>query len=171
MSKSSNPLDNCNPEGPKFSVASPHDLSARANWLRQFFFKGMERTWKNDYMPFTTGAPWGDRVWHEGDYYIVPEAMGFMGIKGEGVFGTSLLLMADKVNLPDGFWELSLPERRAIFFREVMINYAPHEIVSSNDLLAGGRFNTQLSKCLNDKEFKAFSKQNIENRQKNTKFL
>ena len=75
---------------PKFKIATPHDLSERATWLRKFYFKGIQRKWKNDYASFSTNAPWGDYLWCEGDYYIVPEAMGFMGVKGKGLFGLSL---------------------------------------------------------------------------------
>ncbi|MHA1732047.1 MAG: pyruvate formate lyase family protein [Promethearchaeota archaeon] len=148
---------------PKFKVAEPHDLSPRAQWLRDYYFKGVNREWNNEYMPFTTGTPW-DRCWSEMDYYIVPELYRFIGEKTRGPFGSSFDLMAQKVELPPGFWDLSLPERRATFFEEVMINYIPHEIISDNDLLAGGRFNTQLSKCLNEKEAKQFEKENMRNR-------
>ncbi|MHA1585316.1 MAG: pyruvate formate lyase family protein [Promethearchaeota archaeon] len=149
---------------PKFAVAEPHDLSSRAKWLRDYYFKGNERIWNNEYSPFTTSAPWGDRVWNEEDYYIVPEVFGFMGVNGDGLFGLSLQQLAETVDLPEGFWDKSLPERRSLFFQEVMLNYLPQEIISENDLLAGGRFNTQLSKCFNSKEFKEFKKTNLKNR-------
>lgn len=149
---------------PLYEVAKPHDLSTRAQWLRNFYFKGSRRTWNNEYSSFTTDASWGDRIWSEGDYYIVPEVFGFMGVKGKGLFGLSLAEMAQKVKLPDNFWLLSLPERRATFFQLVMLDYIPQEIISDNDLLAGGRFNTQLSKCLNANEYKQFEKENMRNR-------
>lgn len=132
--------------------------------LRDYYFKGIQRAWKNDYATFTTGAPWGDYIWNEEDFYIVPEAMGFMGVNGKGLFGQSLQEMAIKVELPQNFWELSLPERRATFLQIVMLDYIPHEIISHHDLLAGGRFNTQLSKCLNAKEYQKIQKENLQNR-------
>ncbi len=150
----------------KSQVAEPHNLSSRSQWLRDYYFKGNEREWNNEYLPFITGAPWGERVWNECDFYVAPETMGFMGVKGEGPYGTSLLLSAHKVEMEEDFWELSLPERHIVFFREIMLNHIPQEIISANDLLAGGRFNTQLSKCLNEKECKAFKKRNLENRHK-----
>ncbi|MHA1777738.1 MAG: hypothetical protein DRO88_07210 [Promethearchaeia archaeon] len=150
-------------QAPLFKVAEPHNLSKRAAWLRKFYFMGNERKWNNEYTPFTTGIS-NDRIWSEGDYYIVPEVYGFIGVNGKGLFCLSLDLMAQQVDLPENFWDLSLPERRMIFFREVMLNYLPQEIISSNDLLAGGRFNTQLSKCLNERELKAHEKENIKNR-------
>ncbi|WP_457559090.1 pyruvate formate lyase family protein [Candidatus Harpocratesius sp.] len=147
----------------QFKVAEPHHLSKKAAWLRKYYFKGCDREWNNEYAPFTTGIS-NDRIWSEGDYYIVPEVYGFIGINGKGLYCLSLDLMAEKVDLPSGFWELSLPERRMTFFREVMLNYVPQEIISSNDLLAGGRFNIQLSKCFTEAQLKAHEKQNIKNR-------
>ncbi|NHJ04243.1 MAG: hypothetical protein EAX90_05435 [Candidatus Heimdallarchaeota archaeon] len=149
---------------PKFKVAEPHNLTPRAKWLRDYYFKGTERKWNNEYMPYTTGASWGDRIWNEGDFYIVPDTYAFIGENTRGLYNMSIELMAQKVDLPEGFWELSLPERRATFFQEVMLNYIPQEIISDNDLIAGGQFNTQLSKCLNEKEYKQFEKENLRNR-------
>lgn len=142
---------------PKFRVAEPHDLSRRSQWLRDYYFKGVEREWNNEYTPFTTGLP-GDWTWAETDYYIVPEVYRFIGDKTRGPFGTSLDLMAQEVDLPADFWERSLPERRMLFFERVMVDGFPQEIISENDLLAGGRFNTQLSKCLTAKELKQYKK-------------
>jgi formate C-acetyltransferase len=148
-------------KGPKFEVAKSHDLSKRSKWLRDFYFKGLDREWNNEYMPFTTGKEW-DRMFYEGDYYIVPEMHAFMGDKSRGVFGSSLDLMAIPVELPDDFWDNSIPERRMLFFEEVLLNYIPQEIIGDADLIAGGRFNTQLSKCLNKDEEKEFNKRLLE---------
>ncbi len=148
---------------PAFDVARPHGLSPRARWLRDYYFKGNDRAWNNQYSPFTTGTGW-DRVWHEGDYYIVPEVYAYMGEKDKGPFPRSLDLMAEPVPLPDGFWQWSIPERRAWFLRDVLINRMPQEIISDNDLIAGGRFNTQLSKCLDKNEQAAFERENLRNR-------
>nr|MDO8110960.1 pyruvate formate lyase family protein [Candidatus Sigynarchaeota archaeon] len=153
----------CGTPPPRHRIAEPHDLSPRAKWLRDYYFKGNEREWNNQYSPFTTGMPW-DRVFNEEDYYIVPEMFFYLGEKTKGSFASSLELMAQKIALPDGFWNLSITERRATFFQEVIVNWIPHEIISDNDLLAGGRFNTQLSKCLNEKEQKSFEKENMRNR-------
>ena len=152
-------------EGPKYPIAEPHDLSPRSQWLRDFYFKGTKREWNNEYMPFSTGTDW-DRLWNEADYYIVPEVFPFMGIKTRGVFGTSLDLMGIHVELPKDFWEKSLPERRMIFFEEVLLNYMPQEIIGEADLIAGGRFNTQLSKCFTKMEEKAFNKRLLYARKK-----
>ena len=47
-----------------------------------------------------------------------------------------------------------------------MLDYVPHEIISENDLIAGGRFNTQLSDCLNKVETEKYWKKNLTNRHK-----
>ncbi len=146
---------------PQFKIAEPHDLSPRQKWLRDYYFKGAEREWNNEYMPFTTGTDW-DIIYHEGDYYVAPETFYFTGSKGVGPFIISVRSMAQPVKLPENFWNLSLPERRMWFFEEVMLNYVPQEIISENDLIPGARFNIQLSKCLSKKEAKKFWKKNLE---------
>lgn len=146
---------------PPYKIAEPHDLSPRQKWLRDYYFKGTEREWNNEMMVFTTGTDW-DIVWHEGDFYVAPEIYYYMGNKGLGPFASSIRSMAQPVELPNNFWEMPLPERRAWFFEEVMVNYIPQEIISENDLIAGGRFNTGLSKCLTEKEAKKFWKLNLE---------
>ncbi len=151
------PQDQQTPSKPKFEIAQPYGLSPRAEWLRSYFFLGTKREWNNEYMPFTTGEVW-DEVYNPMDYFIVPETHTFMGIQEKGSFTLSLRMMAHPLDLPEGFWNLSLPERRAVFSEEAMLNGIPQEIISSNDLIAGGRFNTQLSKCLTQKETKEFMK-------------
>ena len=153
----------------KFQIAEPHGLSPRSKWLRDYYFKGTEREWNNQYMSFTTGTDW-DIVWNETDYYVAPEVHFYIGNKGKGVFETSLRSMAIKVDLPDDFWKLSLPERRILFFEKVMLDYVPQEIISDNDLIAGGRFNTILSKCFTKKEAKKYWKKNIKARQRFFKY-
>ena len=152
---------------PKFPIAEPHDLSPRSKWLRNYFYKGLDREWNNQISPFTTGTDW-DIVFHEGDWYINPEIYYYIQILGkndQGVFASSFRSMAIPVELPDNFWELSLPERRASFLEKVMLDYIPQEIISENDLIAGGRFNTNLSRCFNKEEAKEYWKKNIRNRE------
>ncbi len=152
---------------PKFPIAEPHDLSPRSKWLRDYYFKGTDREWNNEFMPFTTGTDW-DMIWYEGDYYIAPETHFYIQILGKndkGVFAASFRSMALPIKLPENFWEYSLPERRIMFFEDIMLNHIPHEIISENDLIAGSRFNTQLSKCFNQEESKEFWKKNIINRE------
>jgi formate C-acetyltransferase len=66
-------------------------------------------------------------------------------------FVKSFAQSARPVQLDESFWQWSLPERRAWFVRETMVNYVPHEILPG-DLLAGARFNVQTSQCLNEQE-------------------
>jgi trans-4-hydroxy-L-proline dehydratase len=150
-------------ESKKYKIAEPHDLSPRSKWMRDYYFKGAKREWNNQYMPFTTGTDW-DIIWNETDYYVAPEVHFYIGNKGKGVFESSLRSMAVPINLPVDFWKLSLPERRITFFEEVILNYVPQEIISENDLIAGGRFNTQLSKCFTKKEANLYWKKNIQSR-------
>jgi len=146
----------------KYKIAEPHDLSPRNKWLRDYYFLGVKREWNNEYMPFTTGIP-GDRQFAESDYYIVPEIYFYLGNKSRGIYSSSLSLMAEKVELSKDFWSKSLPERRIIFFEKVILDKIPQEIIGP-ELLAGGRFNTQMSKCLNEKEQKIYEKQNLKGR-------
>ncbi len=54
------------------SIKTPHHLSDRVTWLRDYYFKGTERPWTNEMTAWTTGTPW-DTVYNEMTYYIVPE--------------------------------------------------------------------------------------------------
>ena len=154
-----------NKEPPKYHIAEPHHLSKRSKWLRDYYFKGVDREWNNQYISFTTGTDW-DLIWTESDYYVTPEVYFYIGNKGKGVFEGCLRSIAVPVTLPEGFWDLSLPERRIKFFGTVMLDYVPNEIISEYDLIAGGRFNTQLSHCLTKEETKKFWKTNLKNRKK-----
>ena len=156
-------------EEPKYNIAKSHHLSKRSKWLRDYYFKGVEREWNNEYLPFTTGTDW-DIIWCESDYYITPEIYFYIGNKGKGVFEGCLRSIAIPVSLPDGFWDLSLPERKIKFFETVMLDYVPHEIISENDLIAGGRFSTQLSDSLTENETKKYWKENLSIRHKFYKF-
>ena len=113
------------------TIAEPHDLSPRSQWLRDYYFKGNDREWNNEYSAFTTGIP-GDRLWAETDYYIVPEVYFYIGKKSIGVYGASVNAMAQPVQLPSDFWSHSLPERRMIFFEQILLNCMPREIIRPN---------------------------------------
>jgi len=123
-----------------YQVKEPQGLSPRITWLRDYYFTGAKRTWNNEFTAWTTGTPW-DVIFDEMTFYIVPETYAFMQ-----TFRSSTYQAARTVSLPDGFWSMSLPERKAFFVREVMVNYVPQEILPG-DLIAGARFNLQTSKC------------------------
>jgi pyruvate-formate lyase len=130
---------------PLYQVKEPKGLSPRIQWLRDYYFMGSKRAWNNEFTAWTTGTTW-DAVFDEMTFYIVPEVYPFMQ-----TFCSSTLQAAKQVKLSDDFWSLSLPERKAWFIKEVMVNYVPQEILPG-DLIAGGRFNLQTSLCLNKKQ-------------------
>ena len=121
-------------------LKQPHGLSPRVQWLRDYYFEGVKRSWNNQFTCWTTGAPW-DVLYDEITYYVVPEVYAFMP-----VFRPSALQAAQPVELHRDFWKWSLPERRAWFIREVMVQYVPQEILPG-DLVAGARFNILASRC------------------------
>jgi len=43
-------------EEPKYNIAETHHLAKGSKWLRDYYFKGVEREWNNEYMSFTTGT-------------------------------------------------------------------------------------------------------------------
>ncbi len=126
-------------------LKTPHGLSPRIRRLRDFYFEGLAREWNNEFSCWTTGTPW-DVVFDETSYYIVPEVYAFLS-----TFAASTLQAAQPVELATDFWNWSLPERRAWFIREVMVNYVPKEILPG-DLLAGARFNVLASRCWSKNE-------------------
>ena len=136
---------------PRHSIKEPKNLSPRIQWLRDYYFQGVNRKWRNEFEGFTTGVPW-DIQYQEGNYYIVPEAYAFFP-----TFTGAFQQASHKVLLPEDFWKWSLPERNAWFVREVMVRYLPQEVLPG-DLIAGGRFNIQTSKCFTERETREYSK-------------
>ena len=132
---------------PRYSIKMPTNLSPRIQWLRDYYFQGVSRAWNNEYTSWTTGTPW-DFQYNELSFYIVPETYAFLQ-----TFRSSFIQVARPVALHPEFWKWSLPERRAWFNREVMVQYLPREILPG-DLLAGARFNIQTSACFTKKETK-----------------
>jgi len=127
-----------------YALKAPTNLSSRIRWLRDYYFKGVNRTWNNEFTSWTTGTPW-DSQFNEITFYIVPETYTFFP-----TFRSSFRQIARRVALDPGFWSWSLPERRAWFVREVMTKHLPCEILPG-DLIAGARFNVMTSNCLNRK--------------------
>jgi len=126
-------------------IKEPKGLSPRIKWLRDYYFKGTKRPWNNEFTAWTTGTPW-DVQFNEMCYYIVPEMFPFLQ-----TFTSSFRQAAKPVELNPDFWEWSLPERRAWFNKEVMVNHVPQELFPG-DLIAGARFNMQTSLCLTEEE-------------------
>ncbi len=132
-----------------FKIKTPRGLSGRIQWLRDHYFRGADRPWTNEQTSWTTGTPW-DTVYNEMTYYIVPETYML-----QQTLRSSFKLSAREVTLNPDFWTWSLPERRAWFTREVLVNYLPQELLPG-DLIAGGRFNVQCSLCLTKNESDGF---------------
>ena len=72
-------------------------------------------------------------------------------------FKATLGASAIKVDLPEGFFQNTIANRRAIFFSEVIKKYLPVQILKG-ELIVGGQFNTALSKTLNPEETKRWKK-------------
>ena len=132
-------------EKSRYTIKGPKGLSPRIKWLRDYYFRGVERKWNNEFTAWTTGTGW-DFQYEELTFYIVPETYAFLQ-----TFRSSFSQTARKVELHPNFWKWSLPERKAWFSREVMVRYVPQEILPG-DLIAGARFNVQTSTCLTKRE-------------------
>jgi formate C-acetyltransferase len=136
---------------PEHVIKEPSGLSSRIQWLREYYFRGTERAWNNEFTSWTTGTPW-DIIYNELTFYIVPETYTLLN-----TLGASYLQAARPVALHPDFWNWSLAERRAWFVREVIVNHVPQEILPG-DLLAGARFNVQTSLCFTKEESLAWQK-------------
>jgi formate C-acetyltransferase len=136
----------------QYALKHPRGLSSRISRLRNYYFKGTERAWNNEYTSWTTGTEW-DVQFNELNFYIVPET--YMLLQ---TLRSSYRQAARKVQLHADFWSWSIAERRAWFVKETLVNYLPQEILPG-DLLAGARFNIQTSMCLTNKEQTDYDKQ------------
>ena len=132
-------------------IKEPGGLSPRIQWLRDYYFKGTERSWNNEFVAWSTGTSW-DVQFNEMTFYIVPETYALMQ-----TLRSSYRQAARTIELDKDFWIWSQVERRAWFVKEVMVRYMPKEILPG-DLIAGGRFNIQTSLCLNKQEQQAFDR-------------
>jgi hypothetical protein len=53
-------------------IREPRDLTPRIQWLRDYYFKGTDREWNNEFVAWSTGTAW-DVQFNEMNFYIVPE--------------------------------------------------------------------------------------------------
>lgn len=136
----------------QYKVKEPGPLSDRIKWLRDYYFKGAERKWNNEFTCWSNGTPW-DLQYHEFTYYIVPEAYPMFDVMRNGYNQA-----ARNVKLHNDFWSWSIAERRAWFVKETMLNYVPQELLPG-DLIAGARFNILTSMCLTRREQKRYNRQ------------
>ena len=133
-------------------LKKPKNLSPRIQWLRDYYFKGVDRKWNNEFTSWTTGTPW-DFQFEEMSFHIVPEVYTFFQ-----TFRSSFKQTANKVELHPDFWSWRIPQRKAWFNKEVMVHHLPQEILPG-DLIAGGRFNIMTSTCSDENEAKEYSRQ------------
>lgn len=132
-----------------YTIKEARNLSPRIQWLRDYYFQGVNRVWNNEFTSWTTGTPW-DFQYEEVTFHIVPETYSFLQ-----TFRASYKQTARPVELHPDFWTWSLPERRAWFTKTVMVKYLPQEILPG-DLLAGARFNVMTSTCMTKKQAKKY---------------
>ncbi len=132
-------------------LKEPFNLSPRIQWLRDYYFLGNNRAWNNETRCFTTGTPY-DVVFDEFTFYIVPEVHSFFS-----TFTTSFKMAAHKLPLPEGFWRLSLPERKETLVKTAIVDAIPQEILPG-DLLCGAHFNLAVSRGFDKRQAKEFEK-------------
>jgi trans-4-hydroxy-L-proline dehydratase len=127
-------------------------LSPRVKRLRDEYFNFYGRPYfQNEVMPFTTGTEWDD-VFPYHHFAVVPDVYPFMPC-----FADSLLACAQKVEVPEGFFDMSLEKRRATFLKIVVEKYLPVQILDG-ELIVGGQFNTALSRSHSEAEAKKAKK-------------
>lgn len=129
-------------------IKVPKNLSPRIKWLRDYYYKGRDRKWNNEFMSFSTGAPW-DVCYDELQYYH--HSYEALRSADSTVASFNQAASAHIVPVPEGFYDQSIVERKAWFTKEVMVNHVPQEILPG-DLLAGARFNLRISRCWSKEE-------------------
>lgn len=123
-----------------------HNLSPRVERLREEYWSFYQREYyRNEALAYSTGSPW-DELYAPYSWGVVPEVYLFM----QGIRET-VKAMSEPVELPSHFYNLSLAERRALFFNRVVEKHLP-AMVLEGELIVGSHFNTALSKTLSKKE-------------------
>ncbi|MDD3999819.1 MAG: pyruvate formate lyase family protein [Bacilli bacterium] len=132
-------------------IKTPKNLTPRIEYLRNYYFEGVNRPWNNEFKAFTTGEDY-DEIFNEMTYYIVPETYTFFSTYQQG-----LPQIAHKIEVPKDFYAKSIAERRSYFVKEAMVNHVPLDILPG-DLLCGANFNLYASHCHTKQEAKARGK-------------
>lgn len=128
----------------------PQNLSPRVQRLRDEYWSFYERDYyRNEVHAYGTGDEW-DELYAPYNWGVVPEIYQFFQISRE-----TAKAMAETVQLPADFYDLSLAERRALFFNEVLEKHLPAQLLEG-ELIVGSHFNTALSKTLHRKEMKEY---------------
>lgn len=122
------------------------NLSPRVQRLRDEYWSFYERDYfRNEVNAYGTGDAW-DELYAPYNWGVVPEIYQFFQITRETVKA-----MAEPVRLPANFYALSLAERRALFFNEVLEKHLPVQLLEG-ELILGSHFSTALSRTLSKKE-------------------
>ena len=128
-----------------------HNLSPRVQRLRDEYWSFYERDYyRNEVNAYGTGDEW-DELYAPYNWGVVPEIYPFIYITRE-----TMKAMAGKVRIPADFYRLSLAERRALFFNEVLEKHLPVQLLEG-ELIVGSHFNTALSKTLDRKEMRRYT--------------
>ena len=127
------------------------DLNERISKLRKEYFDIEERDFHNEMIPYSNGTEW-DIMWSPSQWGVVPELIPF-----NLAFLETLPMVAEKVELPDGFWEKPIEMRAALFFREVVSKHLPVRILDG-ELIVGAQFNTAMSRSMTKAEVKRWMK-------------
>jgi len=123
------------------------NLSPRIKRLRDEYMDAENRPYfRNESIPYTTGTSW-DSVVTGHEFAITPEFV--PRLKG---FAESALAFAQKLNIPDDFFDQPIIIRHAIFFKEALKVHPTY--ILAGDLIVGAHHATLLSNCLNEEEAK-----------------
>jgi len=126
-------------------------LTPRVQRLRDEYWDFYNREITNEVRAFTTGTRW-DQVYAPWNWTNVSEMMMFF--EGARAY---LLADATQVELPPGFWDEPLVVRRAIFFKRVVEEHLPVQILDG-ELVVGSHFSTALSRTLTRPEGRQFAR-------------
>jgi len=135
----------CDPTASSILWSPADTLSPRVRRLRDQYWDFYNRAYTNQVRAFTTGTPW-DHVYTPWNWTNVPEMMMFF--EGAKAY---LLSSATKVELPPDFWNEPLVVRQAIFFKRVLEDHLPVQILEG-ELIVGSHFSTALSRTLTHPE-------------------
>ena len=127
------------------------NLSVRVKRLRDEYWSYETRDYfRNEAIPYTTGKEW-DSVYTPHERTIIPEFVPLLEAVQD-----SMLAMAKKIDLPEGFWQEPIIIRHAIFFKKVLER---HPIcILGGELIVGSHYSTHLSNCLAEGESIAWRK-------------
>ncbi|MEA3335089.1 MAG: pyruvate formate lyase family protein [Chloroflexota bacterium] len=144
-------IDTCEISTPPALWSPADSLSPRVRQLREQFWDFYNRDYTNEVRSFSSGSAW-DHVYSPWNWTGAPEMMMFFA-------GAKAYLLADStpVELPSAFWDQPLVVRRAIFFKRVLEEYLPVQILAG-ELVVGSHFSTAFSRTLTRAEARPFAR-------------